>query len=119
MHKYAAMPFEYGADCCTFVGECLVAMGHRNPMEFFDYNSERQAYRIIKNWGGLKAAVSAFLGEPYDGIKDGDVCLIDDNKGREAVAIVYNGRIVARVENGLMDYPLDRALTVWDVKCPV
>lgn len=113
--KYAGMPFEYGADCCTFAAECIEALTGKNPIAELSYANEREAYRIIKQHGGLEGALRHYLGEPYDGCQTGDVCLIDANDGRQATAVIYKNRVVARVEKGLMDYPLDRALKVW--KC--
>ena len=113
--KYAGLPFEYGADCCAFAAECIESLTGRNPISDLVYANEREAYKIIKQHGGMESAICHYLGEPYDGHQDGDVCLIDANDGRKAAAVIYRDRVVARVENGLVDYPLDRAIKVW--KC--
>ena len=111
--KYAGLPFRYGLDCCQFAGECVEHFTGKNPMDSLNYSNEREAYKIIKSFGGLEPAMRYFLGEPYDGHKDGDVCLIDDNKGNKVAAVIYKDRVAARVENGLMDYPMDRAEVIW------
>ena len=114
IRKYDRTPFSYGLDCCQFVGDCLESITGNNPMNGFAYKNKREAYRIIKSYGSLEKAITATLGEPYDGIKDGDVCTISANDGTEAAGIVFNNRIIARVEDGVMDYPLERALRVWE-----
>ena len=111
--KYAGLPFRYGQDCCQFVGECIEAMVGKNPIEDLIYSDEREAYAIIDRFGDLEGAMRHFLGEPYDGHKDGDACLMDNNRGRLAGAVIWRNEVIGRVENGLMNYPLDRALIVW------
>ena len=55
----------------------------------------------------------AKLGEPYDGHKDGDVCLLEI-RGLKLAGIIFNGRAVVRTEKtGLMDLPIDRAKLIW------
>ena len=111
--KYASLPFTYGTDCCQFAADVIEHFTGNNPIADLVYTDERSAYRIIRGFGGLGAALRHYLGEPYDGHKDGDVCLIDANDGRDAAAVIYRDRVVARVEGGLMDYPLERAKLVW------
>lgn len=113
--KYSGLPFAYGTDCCRFAAECVESLRGDNPMRDLEYANEREAYKIIKGHGGMEGALRHYLGEPYDGHKDGDVCLIDANDGRDAVAVIWKDRVVARVENGLMDYPLSRARLVWNI----
>ena len=114
--RYAALPFDYTSDCCRFAADCVEAVTGRNPMQRVKYKTERQAYAIIKQHGGLRGLLIYYLGAPARAgakARDGDVCLIDANDGREAAAMVYKNRIVARVESGLMDYPLNRAKLLW------
>ena len=113
IQKYAGLQFRYGQDCCQFVGECIEAITGKNPMAGLTYSDEREAYAIIDRFGDLEGAMRHFLGKPYDGHKDGDACLMDNNGGRLAAAIVYRGEVIGRVNGGLMNYPLDRAKLVW------
>lgn len=114
--KYAGMPFDYRSDCCRFAAECVEMVTGKNPIAELSYSTEREAYRIIKQYGGLREAVTHYLGEPSDGEgKDGDVCLIDASNNREALGVIYRDRVVARVESGLMDYPVSRAKTLWSL----
>lgn len=112
LNKYSGRPFHYGADCCQFAGEVVESFTGQNPMAGFFYSNKREAYKIIKGMGGLEAAITQTLGDPYDGSKDGDVCLIDTDLG-PAAAVVFRGAIVAREQGGLIRYPLDAAIKVW------
>lgn len=111
--KYSGMPFRYGADCCTFVAECIRFHTGKDLMQGFDYSNQTGAMRIIARHGSLSALITSILGEPYAGVNEFDVCVVPDNNGAEAAGIVYNDRIIARVPNGLMDYPTDRGLCFW------
>ena len=111
--KYAGLPFRYGQDCCRFAAECVEAVTGNNPMFGLRYSDEREAYRIINRYGGLEGALRHFLGDPYAGHKDGDVCLMDDNGGHLAAAVIWHDEVIGRVETGLMNYPLDRAKLIW------
>lgn len=111
--KYAGLPFSYGTDCCQFAAEVIEHFTGNNPIAGLVYSDERSAYRIIRELGGMGAALRHYLGAPYAGHKDGDICLINANDGREAAAVIYRNRVIARVEGGLMDYPLARAKAVW------
>ena len=113
--KYSALPFDYKNDCCRFAAECIESQRGVNPIASLSYATEEEAYTLISRYGGLYHAIKHYLGEPYDDAKTGDVCLLDANDGTEAVGVIYRERVVARVKNGLMDYPLSRAKFVWCV----
>lgn len=111
--KYSGLPFRYGQDCCQFLGECIESLTGRNPMHKIQYSSQTEAQTILDRYGDLEGAMRHFLGEPYDGHKDGDACLMNNNGGELAAGVIYRDRVVARVKSGLMDYPISRALMVW------
>ena len=113
--KYLGVPFSYGLDCCAFAGDCVEAITGDNPMRQFDYEDEDSANELIESLGGLEAAITHVLGEPYDDFKDGDVCLIEMINGQQAAGIAYNGRVVVRAKNDLMDLPKEAAKKVWCV----
>ena len=119
IHKYARLPFRYGLDCCTFVGECLEAEGLRNPMRDILYEGEGEATEIISSYGTLSDAITAHLGPPLDHVleareNDVAVCVLG---GDEIAAIVHatdaGVRCVLRTERGVVDWPLRRAARVW------
>lgn len=111
IHKYQALPFRYGNDCCAFVGDCLAELTGKNPN--YDYSTEAEAEALIEKHGGLEGAITSVLGPPIaDTPRDGDVVLID-NGARQVAGIVYRNRLVCRVASGLVDLDLERAKRVW------
>jgi hypothetical protein len=55
-----ARPFVWGvSDCCLSVADCLVAMGHPDPMAPYRgrYDNARSAARLFAAHGGLEAAM--------------------------------------------------------------
>ena len=119
IYKYQQQPFRYGdADCCAFVGECLEAAGRDNPMRRFSYSGETQAKEIIENYGSLEMAIRAVLGEPIN-VKDAaenDVVIVEQH-GEQIAGIVHRTalglRCVMRTQNGVIDWPLHRAVRIW------
>lgn len=116
--NYLGVPFVYGeTDCCQFVGDCVEAQTGENPAHYFRYASELSANRLLKKYGGLEGIISSVLGEPYHGYEDGDVGIVSNN-GRLAAGVMWNGRIVVRTEDDLVDLPAQRAIKVWKVCQP-
>lgn len=115
--EWADKPFAYGADCCQFAGKMVEAKTGRNPMDVFSYGDEAMANEIIESHGGLRAAVIHTLGDPVspDLAEDGDVLLLNCDKG-PVVGSAYLGRAVVRTERGgLTDWPLAWATDCWKV----
>lgn len=113
IQKYTGVPFSYGQDCCQFVGECVEAVTGRNPMNRYHYGSEGEALDIIAQYGDLCAAITANLGEPYDGFKDGDVCLVESESGEQIAGVAWQGRVIVRAKRDLMDLPRTHVKYVW------
>jgi len=111
--RYAGLPFRWGLDCCQFAGECMAAVGGHNPMDGLNYDDEASAQALIDRHGGMRAALLAVFGEPYDGCKNGDVLYVS-RCGVEMAGVVYRGRCVVRTQQGLMDWPIEWASLVWE-----
>lgn len=112
INRYSCLPFRYGADCCTFAAEVIESLTGKNPLQGLSYKTEKEAYQIIRRLGGFESAMRHYLGNPYGGHKDGDVCLIQVN-GRQAAAVIHKDSVIARTGGGLQRLPLGRALIVW------
>ena len=110
--KWASIPFEYGADCCQFVGECVEAQTGNNPMAAFKYASQDEAYEIINGYGGLTNAITATMGDPVKEIREGYVCVADSPLG-EIAGVVYRGHMIVRTEHSITDWPITRAKHFW------
>lgn len=112
--------FEWGAcDCCLFAADIVRGISGVDPAEKFrgKYKSKRGADRIISRLGGLRAAISAQLGDeiiPNLAMR-GDVVLLN-NAGREVVGVVnLSGQISAMGETGVVTLPINDAICAWRV----
>jgi hypothetical protein len=114
IHRYQSEPFKYGKDCCQFVGDCVEAVTGKNPTKGFEYRNKREALRLIASYGSLLDLFVAHLGKPYDGHKDGDICIRLQPDGEYIAGVVYRNRMLVRTENGVTDWPLEYALAVWE-----
>jgi len=119
VHEWSDKPFSYGLfDCCQFAAAVVEEQTGKNPMNAFSYDSKFGAYRIIRSYGSLKAAMLKVLGKPIavDDAKHGDVLLIEAD-GQQLAGVVYLGRAVVRSRNGLIDMEQSSASAAWSVSC--
>jgi hypothetical protein len=82
-------------------------------MESFRYSGEDEALALIESHGSLEGIVRSVLGDPYGGIKDGDITVHDVQDGQQTVGVVYLGRSVVRTLSGVTDWPLEWARGIW------
>ncbi len=111
-------PFEYGvSDCCQLAGEFAALKSGVNPMEKFEYMSEKEAYELIDSYGGLFQAVKKELGEPVavEGGTDFDVLLGKLIDGREVIGFQLMNRMIVKTAKSAVDWPLTRALYRWKI----
>ena len=118
--RFARHRFEYGAaDCCAFVGACLEAAGKINPMRKIEYTNEDDARAIIAMYGSLSHAVTAYMGSPLESPEQAEVddVVLCHAGGEQIVGTVQrvNGerRCLLRTEDGVIDWPLRRAVRAW------
>lgn len=113
--------FRWGShDCVTFAAECVEARTGRNPMAGLEWPDASTAARMLRQIGGLRAAVTSRLGEPgapgY--ARTGDVALCtdpNDATGREMLAVCHGGVLLAPSAKGLAVLPLAAARCAWRV----
>ena len=115
IEKYQSMPFKYGADCCTFAGECRAAITGENPMDSIIYEGERGAMRLLDAEGGLSRAVHHYLGKP-DGIVEEGSTVLADNGHVCLVGVVWNGSVIVRAKGGLTQWPLRYVVEAWSCR---
>lgn len=112
--------FEWGAfDCCRFAAEVVDAITGSEHLADLStrYADERGALRFMKRKGGLRKAVTGYLGEPVEKwalARRGDVCLIP-TEGGEGLGICTGATIAGVDVVGIGFYALDKALAVWRV----
>lgn len=108
--------FEWGShDCCLFVCDAVLAMtGHDPASDVRGYTTERQAMRIVRELGGMRAIASSRFGEavPVLAAQVGDVGLLDLD-GRQSLALCGGGHWMAPGELRVETLPLDAAIAAW------
>lgn len=116
-----ARPFELGGhDCCRFAASCVDAITGSDLVGELGrhYADDSTARRFLAARGGMRAAVTSFLGEPRDGwtrARRGDVCLVP-TEGMDGVGICVGPYIAVAAERGLSLYPISAALAVWVIE---
>jgi len=105
LNKWERRDFTYGdADCCQFAGFIVKELTGTDYLTDFHYNSEDEAYQIIRSNGDLEDTVSTVLGESTDDIDslpDGspvlvtlpDTQLLGVKLGNQAVCLTLKGFI--------------------------
>lgn len=117
--EFERTPFEYGRhDCCVFVARVLDELNvGANYLERIrkQYKDEASARALIARSGGLRGAVSEFLGEPNPPAfaRRGDAVLVK-LQDRELVGICL-GNEVACAGDGLVFYSMQLAACCWRV----
>lgn len=111
-----AKPFAWGVqDCCLFVCDCIQAMTGRDPAaDVRGYTTEKQAQRIVKRLGGIRAIGASRFGKEIPPLmaQAGDVGMVETS-GRLSLAICGGSHWVAPAGPGLSSLPFDAALAAW------
>lgn len=111
-----ARPFAWGShDCCLFVCDAVLSMtGHDPAADVRGYRTERQAVRLVKQLGGMRAIGAARFGvEIVPALaQTGDVALIELD-GRESLALCGGGHWIAPGLDQLEVLPITTAVTAW------
>lgn len=117
----AMAPFEWGAnDCCLFAANCVRAITGHDPAASYrgSYHTYLGAERFIRRAGGLVAIVQACLPDaevPWQQARQGDVALVAQPNGEQAVAVHGGAGWHAPGADGLLWMPLSWALQAWRV----
>lgn len=115
--SYRAEPFSWGRhNCGLFAARCVDACTGSSWAAEFEFSSPREALQFVKDEGGIEAAVTARLGEPFHNYfaRRGDVCLVDVVDG-DGLGVCYGPEILVPSDDGLESYPLRRARKHWRV----
>lgn len=114
------LEFDWGAhDCCTWAASAVEALTGQPISMPGPYESGRQANRIIKQLGGLQAAVTGLLGvQPYAPhfAQRGDIVLLRQSKSH-ALAVCFGTFAYAPGEDGLVATQMKSpdVLAVWHI----
>ena len=112
IQEYADRRFQYGeSDCCQFVSDCVAAVCGTRHADFFNYQSESEAYEIIDAHGGLHNLLCELFGQPGEVTEYG--VALTTRTGRTMAGFIYKNRLCVRTENGVTDWPVEFANEVW------
>lgn len=114
-----SIPFAWGRnDCCLFAADCVLALTGRDLAADYRgiYRSEKTAYKLLKELGGITALADASLGESVPPLRAtvGDVVLVEIN-GREGLGICNGSTILGPGPHGIEVLGMERALACWKV----
>lgn len=113
---YADRHFLRGvSDCCTFAGACVKAVCGRETLAAFgEWTTDREALRLLKKGGGMRAVVGRVLGEevPVGLAQPGDVGFFMDGE-QEALAVNTGQVWHGTGKNGLVVIDPDAILCAW------
>lgn len=108
--------FEYGKrDCVSFVVFMIRELYGLDYSEQITYQSETQAYRIIKKHGGFENLIDSVLGMPSNDSCDGDPVMFDHPISGLTMGVKLDNYVVATTKKGLTRVPSEYIVRVW--KC--
>ncbi len=117
-------PFTWGkSDCCLFSADAINCAGGFDIAEGFRgrYKNEKEAYELLTSYagGGIHKTITK-LARKYKMkkvldikfVQNGDICLADTSRG-EALAIVWNGKVVSQGDHKLIFLPKATIKQAW------
>ena len=113
------MPFAWGThDCALFAADAVKAITGVDHAALFRglYDTRDQAEAIVAQYGGLRLFINYILGPEIDPkmAQRGDVALILDARGQEALAVCIGASFIApAMGGGLTFFKLQHVLTAW------
>jgi hypothetical protein len=122
MSERRAMPFAWGSnDCCMWAADAVQAVTGRDPAADLrgTYTTQEAALEVIEQAGGLRALAAARLGleVPVVAAQTGDVGLLEQPTGDQALCVCMGGHWQAVAPHGLWAVPTSWVLCAW--RCEV
>jgi hypothetical protein len=79
--------------------------------------NEAKTSEYVTERGGLKRAISEFLGKdiPWGSARAGDVVLIHDGGGQEVAGLCVGAQVVCATTRGVIPFRLSRAIAAWRI----
>jgi hypothetical protein len=114
------VPFAWGQqDCVLFAADAIQAMTDADPLADVrgHWGTATAAARLLKDRGGLAAAVRGVLGKPipYCLAQRGDILLLELIDGELALGVCVGAEGVGPARNGLIWVPMDHAHMAWRI----
>ena len=118
LNKWERRDFTYGdADCCQFAGFIVKELTGKDYLTDFHYNSEDEAYEIIRSNGDLEDTVSTVLGEStadIDSLPDGSPVLVT-LPDTQLLGVKLGNQAVCLTLKGLARMPEEFIVLGWDI----
>lgn len=111
-------PFAWGqADCCTWAADCWQAMTDTDPLGPLrgTYATRRQARHLLRQCGGLAAALGARLGAPQAAgmpIMPGSIVLAQQGR-RQVMGLAWPAGLIGIGSDGLVVLDSAAPLLAW------
>ena len=119
VRRYWRAPFAWGVvDCCTFAAHSIEALTGRSPLRGLAWSSRAQAVAVLRERGGLRAAVVDHLGQPSHAAPQvGDIGLHHQAKaGRAALCVWLGTQWRSPGPAGLVVIRPEHITTTWSIR---
>ncbi|MGA9855752.1 MAG: hypothetical protein WBR29_10795 [Gammaproteobacteria bacterium] len=113
-------PHAWGSnDCCLFAADAVLAVTGEDkaaPLRG-TYSDQAQAEKIIRDYGGLEALLTHFLGESLGPIcaRRGDLVLFTAPNGLDCVGVCMGTNLVCPGDERLNTFSMESAKKSWRV----
>lgn len=115
VNSWSRRQFDYGdSDCCAFVAHVASELTGRDYRRFITYNSEQEAYDIIRAHGSFEALMDTVFDKSGDPA-EGDPCLMDIPIVGELMGIKFKDGVVCVTKKGLVKLPDRYIVKGWNL----
>lgn len=115
----AAMPFRWGRrrnDCVSFAANAVQAQTGRDPLEGLDWATQAEARALLRELGGLEAAIDARLTRIAPAMAcRGDVAGVIDRRLGRRLMIVEGATLAGPGKGGVVRLPRREMITAWSI----
>jgi len=116
LNRWKKGEFKYGTkDCVSFTVFMIRELYGLDYSDQITYQSETQAYRIIRKHGGFENLIDSVLGEPSDVSCTGDPVMFNHPISGLTMGVKLDDTVVATTKKGLTRVPCEYIVRVW--KC--
>ena len=115
-NEWEKRQFEYGnADCCQFVSFVVKHLSGTDYAKDFEYYSEKDALKLINEFGGLKGLITNILGQPSENLDDGDPVINNFPVSGETMGIKLGEFVICLTEKGMIKLPNNHQICGWSI----
>jgi len=116
LNAWKRREFTYGdADCCQFVSYVVNHLSGKDYAKDFEYYSEKDALKLINEFGGLKGLITNILGQPSENLDDGDPVINNFPVSGETMGIKLGEFVICLTEKGMIKLPNKHQVCGWSI----